>query len=160
MWYKYSQEDNFSQNITELRDKYLDNMRERGWFPEYGGEISYESPKPYDINCGDCRPFGMDVENKIPGSELVWSSDMPDFQGPQFDDEFNERDVYDPDDPEADHAFIKYNGKYYDAECVDGVCNWRELPIYVNNRKNHLLNRDSRAKFSPGSPIDKKQLIR
>ena len=26
------------------------------------------------------------------------------------------------------HAFIKYNGKFYDAERPDGVLDWRELP--------------------------------
>jgi hypothetical protein len=145
MWYKlaqkYAQTDNFTLNLTELREKYLDNMSQKGWFPEYGGKISHDRPKPYDINCGDCRPFGMNIEHKIPGAQQVWSSDMPDYQGPQFDDNDNERSDYDPDDPSADHTFIKYNGKYYDAECVDGVCNWRELPIYINNRKNRLPNK-------------------
>lgn len=142
MWYnlarKYVQSTDLTQQLIDLREKYLDKMANEGWWPTVGG-LRHDKPTPYDINCGHCRDFGMEVEKTIPGAQQVWSSDMSDYQGPQFDDNNNERSDYDPDDPEADHTFIEYNGQYYDAECVDGVCNWRELPIYVNNRKKRQL---------------------
>lgn len=28
------------------------------------------------------------------------------------------------------HCFIEHNGKFYDAECHQGVCDWHELPFF------------------------------
>lgn len=39
------------------------------------------------------------------------------------------------------HYFVKYDGKFYDAECLDGVKNYKDLPIFkeVRSRKFSLV---------------------
>lgn len=37
------------------------------------------------------------------------------------------------------HAFILINGKYYDAEALNGVNNWKRLPYFKRNL-NYILN--------------------
>lgn len=62
---------------------------------------------PYDINCGQCEEWAGRVE------ELVGDSVT----------------VHDPDEC---HVFIEHGGKFYDAECPEGVTDWRRLPIFAN----------------------------
>jgi len=35
------------------------------------------------------------------------------------------------------HCFVCYNGRYYDAECPEGVDDWEELPYFqrANSRR-------------------------
>lgn len=35
-------------------------------------------------------------------------------------------------DKPAPHAFLEYEGRYYDAECLDGVKRWQDLPIFIS----------------------------
>lgn len=36
------------------------------------------------------------------------------------------------------HNMIQWNGKFYDAECIEGVSGWKELPS-VKNRKTSAI---------------------
>jgi hypothetical protein len=69
---------------------------------------AYPMVHPYDINCGRCEDWAYRV------AELVGKGVT----------------VYDPED--ECHTFIKYRGKFYDAECPNGVSDWKQLPLFVN----------------------------
>jgi hypothetical protein len=75
--------------------------------------ISEYGIDPYEINNGSCEEFADDVidaleSDGITGAEM---SGTPTFELPG-------------------HYWVDYNGKSYDAECPDGVDNWRKLPIF------------------------------
>ena len=65
--------------------------------------------KPYDINKGYCQEFAEDVAKKIPTAE-VWETIF--------------------ESPAPLHLFLKIGDKFYDAETIDGVNNYQDLPIF------------------------------
>ena len=73
--------------------------------------IEYDQD-PYDINNGSCDCFAMDVIER-----------MGDYSD----------DLYEIWDDDICHCFIFYEGKYYDAECPEGVNGQFDLPIFVRN---------------------------
>jgi hypothetical protein len=69
---------------------------------------------PYFINCGLCYDFADKVQDRmrthnfhIDIFEISWDCTWP------------------------EHAFIYFQGKYYDAEEPMGVKNWWQLPIFL-----------------------------
>lgn len=75
---------------------------------------------PYDINCGLCEEWGERVRElyfQATGQDDVEVLDPGNLSG-------------DPDDSLAGHVFIRYQGKYYDAECDYGVPHIYELPLF------------------------------
>lgn len=64
---------------------------------------------PDDINGGYCEEFAEALERKLPGSFVVSTP----LEG-----------NYPP------HSFIKYQGRYYDAEAPYGVTDPTQLPIF------------------------------
>ena len=68
----------------------------------------------YDVNNGYCFEFAEELCSNF---EKVRQFETP------FDQDF------------PLHSFVKINGKYYDAECLEGVDDPINLPIY---RKFHL----------------------
>lgn len=64
---------------------------------------------PYEINCGLCEEWAIQAE--------------------RFSDEIY---VYDLgiDSDYGGHVFVEYHGRYYDAECLEGVEDYRNLPIF------------------------------
>lgn len=69
---------------------------------------------PYDINNGECEDFALEIIRRMGG----YSPDLTDGA---------------PNDMECKlpgHYWIEYKGKYYDAECPQGVSKWQELPIF------------------------------
>ena len=75
---------------------------------------------PYDINNGRCEEFALEVIKQIP--EAI------DVQTESFDGE---------DTKLPGHVWILYQDKHYDAECPEGVSDWKDLPIFKK------LNKDS-----------------
>jgi len=76
---------------------------------------------PYEINNGYCEDFALDVI---------------DFLENQFGHDKGLGDNATPIDDEdklgfPGHYWIEYNGMCYDAECPNGVEDWRDLPIFV-----------------------------
>jgi hypothetical protein len=41
----------------------------------------------------------------------------------------------DEGDPYPAHCILKFRSRYYDAECVKGVKDWRQLPCILNKGK-------------------------
>ena len=63
------------------------------------------------INGGECETFAALLQD-IMGEGVTW-----------WDDELDE-------DYSKAHCFFYYRGKYYDAECPQGVQDWKSLPLY------------------------------
>lgn len=82
---------------------------------------------PYQINCGLCEEFATDVLKRLghPYKDetdercMLWHDNMP--------------DCTEEEAAHWSHCFIKWDGKFYDSECPEGVTEWRKLPIFVNN---------------------------
>lgn len=81
-----------------------------------------------DINAGYCDEFAREIAYDYPGLERdgnlveIWSTGFFDA------DENGMSDL-------PAHAFVKWKGKYYDAEDPNGVEDWRDLPLYRRWRK-------------------------
>lgn len=97
--------------MLAIRNEILQDMREQGFY--YKGKKLY-TPTLWDINCGFCEWFGEEVEERIPGANCFWMDD----------------EGYD-----CSHYVVEYQGKYYDAECIDGVASLDDLPIIKNRKK-------------------------
>lgn len=65
--------------------------------------------KPSEINNGNCDVFA-DALYAVVGGELL---------------------EFDLDSSYPTHVWVRHNGRHYDAECVDGVEDWRDLPIFA-----------------------------
>lgn len=71
----------------------------------------------YDINCGECEDFAMRVIELMGGYSPVLT-DM----SLNIESEF------------GGHVWIEYNNRYYDAECLGGVADYRNLPIFQRSK--------------------------
>lgn len=101
--------------FEEVRDSLLAEMRAEG--PDqylYGGDVT-GFPLPWDINNGWCETYGEMVRERLPEAECAWLDELTD------------------DDTVPNHYVVIYRGRYYDAECVDGVTDWRNLPPCLDN---------------------------
>jgi hypothetical protein len=79
-------------------------------------QIKIWNVKPYDINNGQCEDFAMAVIKSMGG----YSDTLEEVATESFN---NTDDL-------PGHVWIYYGDKYYDAECPEGVSDWRELPIF------------------------------
>jgi hypothetical protein len=83
----------------------------------------------WDINNGSCEEWAQYVVERLPGAELVWL------------DQIAQPEMWDTSDPDQSyflgpsHCIVRYRGRLYDAECHNGVKNWKSLPIFENKRK-------------------------
>lgn len=71
-------------------------------------KLAFSGMTSSEINSGDCYNWAAVVKRLIPNSELIR------FEG---------------------HAFVKIGLKYYDAERLNGVLDWKKLP---SNKSGHL----------------------
>lgn len=68
------------------------------------------------INHGNCDLFAQEILDQIPLGSTYWGEDLEDCFPTSID----------PDG----HCFFFLNGKYYDAECPEGVDSPAKLPFY------------------------------
>lgn len=66
---------------------------------------------PEIINSGNCEMFAHDIVDLFPEARIQWSHEG-----------------------DAAHCFVVYQGRYYDAECSNGVDDWNNLPFFSRNR--------------------------
>ena len=59
--------------------------------------------RPSQINQGSCRIFAWELAARLPGSFVIWCE-------------------------EWDHAYVRYQGRLYDAETPRGVARYTHLP--------------------------------
>lgn len=71
---------------------------------------------PYEINNGQCQEFAEALQQRVRGATLM-------EVGTDENGDFNEDPI---------HFFVKFKGRYYDAEAPLGVRDWRNLPIFHN----------------------------
>jgi hypothetical protein len=101
--------------FESVRDDLLAEMRDEGpRYHGYPGSYPDDFPLPWDINNGSCETYGQMVCDRLPGAEGAWLDELTDADVPG-------------------HVVVIFDGRYYDAECVAGVDDWRELPICGHN---------------------------
>jgi len=101
-------EKEFQAILIEERDLLLERMT---------ADLKYPMAiTTWDINNGHCDEF---VE------AVLHRGDVPDLWDVTSD----------WDKCEADHIFLKWNEKFYDAECIEGVEDYHDLPIFKNQGK-------------------------
>lgn len=77
----------------------------------------------YEINNGLCEDFAMTAIDRLEGSS--------DHVYECVTESFTDADGCLPDGTQlGGHVWIHYYGRYYDAECPEGVADWKELPIF------------------------------
>lgn len=96
----------FQETLTKVRDEMLAEMKISGFW-RHG--VYLHTPTTYDINNGSCEDFAMKIEELVPDAVSYWIEDI------------------DPKYP--NHCIIEYKGRFYDAECIEGVDKIEELPI-------------------------------
>ncbi len=100
--------------LDQVTEEILDRMRREGFHVQYNvvtGEPMDElrhDPTVWDINNGCCEEWAELAADRIPGAFTVWI------------------------DPDVDHCVLCYDGKFYDADCPDGVDRWGQLPMFAN----------------------------
>lgn len=75
--------------------------------------------RPSLINCGLCCDYAELLCELVPGCESFWGDDLA-------DDEDNIEHL-------GWHCFVRYAGRYYDAEYPFGVANFRVMSAYANS---------------------------
>jgi hypothetical protein len=91
--------------LDQVTGEILDEMRLDGFY--YQGRKRYD-PQVWDINNGYCDSWALRAAELIPGAFTAWI------------------------DPDVDHCVLVYDGKFYDADCPDGVDKWSELPMFAD----------------------------
>ncbi len=134
-------------------------MRRYGFW--FNGEHRHD-PTTWDINCGGCEDFANAVAGRIPGAVAVdaYDPELHPFRencdicgSPAFVVSHQEHHhgvpgnidyISDADHKafigwDSDRCIIKFQGRFYDAECHEGVDCVRDLPIYKNQGKSRAL---------------------
>ena len=79
---------------------------------------------PYTINGGQCEEFACEVVSRLDAEGLgcgmgeVYTEDM-------WTDDYYEGKL------DAGHCWVRGDGQNYDAECPEGVMDWRQLPFFL-----------------------------
>jgi hypothetical protein len=65
--------------------------------------------EPEEVNAGWCEDFAYQLSVRLPGSCVLW-----------------------PAEPALAyvHAYVLYEGRYYDSETPRGVDDWKKLPCF------------------------------
>lgn len=92
----------FRDVLLDIRAGLLARMAEEGFTDWDTGEVRHD-PTPRDINHGWCGDFGDEVVERFPEAETFW---------------LDELGV--PGEASA-HRVVVWEGRWYDAECLDGV---------------------------------------
>jgi hypothetical protein len=77
-------------------------------------QLGYADPSW--INSGSCDEFAEAVCRMVPEAKAIWE-DLR--SGEEW----------------GSHCFVKYEGKFYDSECLDGVSDWMSLPFFLRMRR-------------------------
>lgn len=70
-------------------------------------------PDTLSVNSGNCENFAVAFKDTVPNSDIYGTDNFASW-----------------DSPLPKHIWL-YDGKlHYDSECLDGVSNWMDLPIF------------------------------
>jgi len=84
------------------------------------GDFIADCGSAYEVNNGCCEEWGYEVLEAL--------ADFPCMVG------YWETDV---DQAHSSHVFIEIDGRWYDAECLDGVDDYMQLPLFAKWQKKH-----------------------
>lgn len=79
---------------------------------------------PYEINNGQCEDFAMALIEELGGYREInkaCTKGLTEFDVCNFTD-FGDL---------PSHVWVWFDGKHYDAECPEGVEDWRKLPLFA-----------------------------
>jgi hypothetical protein len=99
--------------IKATVEEYLTLMRREGFYYGPKGNRIFDA-HAYDINNGLCNDFADTIESRVDGAEGLWMEEID----PKYED--------------YSHCVIRYNGRFYDAECPQGVDSLDALPLVKN----------------------------
>jgi hypothetical protein len=154
--------------LREETKSFLTRMRTDGFYINDGSGKKRHDATTWDINCGSCEDFAEAVvdcfSKSFPGADATWAPfdencqvwpDKPAFVvSPQEHHHGSPGNIDHAADKnhdafvgwEPDHCVVEYRGKFYDAECHEGVDRVRDLPIYKNRGKTRTqVIREQRA---------------
>jgi hypothetical protein len=89
--------------LEQVTEQILERIRRVGF--DYEGVRRFD-PIVWDINNGWCEEWAYAASEIIPGSFPSWVDE--------------------------DHCVLVYEGRFYDADCLDGVDDVNELPMLDN----------------------------
>lgn len=102
--------------LDQVTEEILDRMRRNGFHVEYDEDGPTDErrfdPIPWDVSNGQCEAWAERA------AELLRQR--------------GERAFTAWIDPDVDHCVLVHGGKFYDADCPDGVDSWSELPMFAN----------------------------
>lgn len=75
----------------------------------------------YDVNSGQCEEFAHYLHELFPESFLRYTEDYI---------------SWDSEDHPGGHCWLYLDGKHYDSESLQGVDDWKDLPIIKRNMAN------------------------
>jgi hypothetical protein len=88
--------------LTQVTEEILDRMRHDGFYHE---GVKRFDPIVYDINNGQCEEWAYAAAELIPEAFPAWMDE--------------------------DHCVLVYRGRFYDADCPDGVDDVEDLPMFA-----------------------------
>jgi hypothetical protein len=92
---------------------------------------------PRDISDGRCVDWAQRVEDLVGGEA-----------------QFIKPDLWPPaEEYEAEHAWLLKDGHYYDAECLDGVADWHDLPIFSGKPCPEVTEKSAPSWFLSHDPL-------
>lgn len=101
--------------LDQVTEEVLAGMRREGFYYQgdvYGPVRLRYDPVVWDINDGKCDTWaGRAAELLRQRGKNAYTAWI---------------------DPAVDHCVLVYDGKFYDADCPDGVDLWSELPMFAD----------------------------
>jgi hypothetical protein len=88
--------------LEQVTEQVMSVMRRDGFY--YEGRLRFD-PLVWDVNNGHCGEWARAAAELVPGSSAVWVSE--------------------------DHCVLVYRGRFYDADCPDGVDDLMMLPMFA-----------------------------
>ncbi len=91
--------------LAQVTEEILERMRRDGFYTEEGTELRFD-PIVYDVNNGYCAEWAFRAADLIDEAFPAWMDD--------------------------DHCVLVYRGRFYDADCLDGVDDVEDLPMFAD----------------------------
>ena len=91
--------------LEQVTEEILERMRRDGFYSEDDGELRFDAIV-WDINNGFCAEWAFRAADLIEEAFPAWMDD--------------------------DHCVLVYRGRFYDADCLDGVDDVEDLPMFAD----------------------------
>lgn len=122
-------ETEFQDILRDTREDILAVMRQEGFYFGKSRKLRYDATA-WDLNNGACEEFADAVVEAVPEADALYPAEL--VPGMELLD--------------CPHVMLFWRGKFYDAECIQGVKDWRDLPLMKNRGKSRArVLRERRA---------------